>query len=797
MIRIVLRAYLALFFMWAATTTFAAKPIALPGLKGDVEVHYDGFGIPHLYAESWADACMVLGYLHASERLWEMDVFRRKASGRAAEVLGESELASDILVRQLGIRRGCEQILASDAVPDTMRAELDAYCAGVNARIGELARNGLPAMFQALGYAPAPWTSVDCIVFGKYMGWDQSGTDDDLWFGTIVEKLGVEAFQSLWPLDRPYEVPAVKVQVDRVHLSRATLAPVPGAASAYEATSRKLAAAGWYARSGSFGSNNWAVDGTKTASGKPILCSDPHLGFSLPSMWYTCHLSAEGRNVVGVTFPGSPMIVIGHNDRLAWGITNMQADSVDYYVETIHPDDPMRYRHRGVWKALTRITEKIPVRGEKPHTLAIDSTVHGPIVNREGRTISLAWTGLGGTTEMVGFWKMNRARNLREFLAAADKIIVPAINLAYADIDGNIAVHSCGALPLRLPGEGRIPMDGASGANDWSGMIARDELPLAVNPPDHFIASANGRPTSIGYPHYLGWMWDPSYRIRRIHEMLGAAGDLTVDTMKAIQNDVHDKAAERFLPALFASLQGAQFDDDYAKRAAEALKQWDYVATTDATGPIIWQSWLEQYRNMVWDDEWSSRGIAKKRGSWGYTGNNRREPVLEVFEFMTREHPGSIWFDDQTTPERETRDEIMMRAFAKAAAELKRRFGDEIASLEWGRINRLRIRSLTGQNALDREGGPVPGSGFTVNPGSHGGPVGGGASFRMIVDFGDVTKSVGVYPGGQDENPASPHYDDQIPLWSAGKYVSLHMIGDASQLPPDAKERLITFSPSP
>lgn len=771
----------------------AGQTVRLQGLGGQVRAHLDAYGIPHVFAGTMTDACRVIGYVHATDRLGQMDLFRRRASGTCAEILGPDALASDILVRRLGIRRGCEAVWSSPDVPGELRAELEAYAAGVNAKIAELGEDGLPLMFKTLGYRPAPWTPVDSLVFIKYMGWDQSGTDDDLWFGIMVEKMGAAAVEELWPLDRPYEIPTVKVQADRAKRSSARLTPIRGAAPAYQAALRTFASAGWFGRDGPFGSNNWAVDGTKTASGKPILCSDPHLGFQLPSIWYTLHVSAGGLNLAGVTFPGSPFIVIGHNDHLGWGITNMQADAVDYFVETIHPDDPMKYKHRGQWKTISRITEKVPVKGRDPHVLHIDSTIHGPIISREGKAIAMQWTGLGPTLDMIGFWEISRARNLTAFLKGLDRLIVPALNIVYADAAGNIAIHPCGALPLRTRGQGRIPMDGASGDHDWTGMIPRAELPLAINPSEHFVASANGRPASIGYPHYLGWMWDPSYRTRRIHEMLSKADNLTVETMKAIQNDAHDKAAEVFVPVLLSVLKRADVPEPFSRRVIRELEGWDFVADPDAIGPVIWLRWFQHYRAAVWDDEWEPRGIKKADGSWGFTGNNRREPMLEVLEYITREHPNSIWFDDRRTPGRESRDEIVLRSFETAVASLKRQFGDDIGRWAWKGINVLRIPSLSRQEALARTEGPVPGTCFTVNPGSNIGYVGGGASWRMIVDFARPSAGVGVYPGGQSENPASRHYDDQMRLWATGEYLPLNAFADPSKLPPNGMAKSITF----
>ncbi|MBI3852984.1 MAG: penicillin acylase family protein [Verrucomicrobia bacterium] len=771
----------------------ASDDVGLAGLGDGVKVYFDNHSIPHIYAKSWSDAARVLGYLHASERLWQMDLFRRQGSGTVAEILGKGALESDIIVRQLGIRRGCEAVWNSDEVPAQLRAELLAYAEGVNARIAELGEKGLPAPFKKLGYKPAPWTPVDTLVFSKYMGWDQSGTLDDLWFGLMVEKLGVTAAEELWPIDRPYEVSAVKVQADRRKYAAASLTPVPGAAPAYTVALRRYANVRWLGRGGSFGSNNWAVDGTKTASGKPILCNDPHLGFSLPMIWYACHISVNGENLVGVTFPGGPGFVIGHNDDLGWGFTNLQADAVDMFVETINSADAMQYKHRGEWKKINRTKEQVAVRGESPHTLNIDSTVHGPIISREGRTIALQWTGLGPTKDFVAIWRISHGKNLKQFLNALDDLTVPAMNVIYADRAGNIALHPCGSLPLRLRGQGRIPMEGASGDDDWAGMIPRNELPLAINPADHFVASANARPTPLDYPHYLGWMWDCNYRIRRINDMLTAAKKLTVETMKPIQCDAYDKAAERFVPLLLEELKTANFNDSLTKRAVQELEKWNYVANTNVIGPAIWLRWFEVYRGQVWNDEWMSRGIEQPGGSWGFSGSNHREPELEVLEYLTREFPSSIWFDDRATPERETRKEIMQRSFEAAVASLKKQFGDDVEKWRWGNINQLKIGSLTRQPELSRDGGPTVGTEFTVNPGSNVGTIGGGASWRMIVDFGHLDQSVGIYPGGQSEDPDSPLYNDLMRLWATGQYVPLNMLSDAKKLPAQAKVRTMTF----
>jgi penicillin amidase len=368
--------------------------------------------------------------------------------------------------------------------------------------------------------------------------------------------------------------------------------------------------------------------------------------------------------------------------------------------------------------------------------------------------------------------------------------------MIYADTAGNIAIHPCGTLPLRMHGEGRVPMDGASGQNDWTGTIPRGELPLAINPSDHFVASANGRPAPLAYPHYLGWMWDCNYRIRRINELLEKSKGLTVETMKPIQLDAYDKAAECFLPAMLAALTSDPPVDPLARNAVEELRRWDYIASTQAIGPVIWLRWFDKYRDAVWSDEWTSRGIAQPTGSWGFSGANRREPMLEVLEYMTREHPHAIWFDDRSTPARESRDDMIRRSFTAAMESLAKEYGADVRKWQWGQINQLKVNSLTQQSQWARSGGPVVGTSFTVNPGGDIGPVGGGASWRMVVDFAHLDRTVGVYPGGQSQDPDSPLYDDQIAVWAKGEYLPLHMLGDRAKLPQIAKTRSLVFRPN-
>lgn len=801
-----------------------AEPIPLAALAAPVELIRDRYGIPHVYARSVEDAYRALGWLHAGDRLWQMELLRRRASGTLAELIGPEGLASDELVRKLGIRRSAEQALASGLVGEDVPRWLAAYAQGVNARIAELSPAQLPEEFVALGVVPAPWTPSDSAAFSKYMGWDQSGTDSDLWLGLMVEQLGAQAVAELWPLDRPYElttIPAAgalapgaaraarearpELSADLAALGAGS-APRLGAGAA-QALIAQLAAAARDGRGGAYGSNNWVVSGARTKSGKPMLANDPHLGFTFPSLWYTAHLVAPGLHVIGVTFPGQPFVTLGHNERIAWGFTNMQSDAVDYFVETVNPANPRQYLHRGAWRDFEERTETIAVRGAEPVRLVVRSSVHGPVLEAGGKLVALAWTGLRPTRESLAIARLNRAQHLADFLAAMDVLDTPPMNVAYAGADGHIAIAPWGDLPIRKSGLGRVPVDGASGEFDWTGLVPRSELPLSVDPARGWLASANGRPAPAGYPHHLGWMWDPSYRTRRIHALLSQPRPLERADLQAFQLDAHDVAAESFAPVMLAAASALSTPSPTERAALAALRGWDFVFTTDSVAGTIWNAWFARYRDAVWDDEWSSRGIVQPTGSWGYSGDNEREPALEVLEQLTREQPDSIWFDDRTTPERETRDELIARTFRAAVADLARERGDDVAGWRWGARNRFVPEALSPVHGLrvSRAGVPestldspeLSGGPFTLNPGGKGGAVTSGASWRQVVDFAALGESVGVYPGGQGGHPLDAHVADQLPLWARGAYVPLWFAADPSGLPEAAIERRFLLEPSP
>lgn len=801
----------------AGAAPFANLPAGLP-LDAPVEVIHDRRGVPHIYGQSIEDVHAVLGALHVRDRLWQMELQRRIASGTLAEVAGEGAFEQDRLMRALGIRRTCEEALRSGLLGPQVESSLLAYAEGVNAALAAIPDERLPSQFRALGIRPAPWTPVDSLAWTKYMGWDQSGSDTDLWLGEMVERLGADTVEELWPMERPYERAAIpnwrasgvpegmSIDGDRaaarggmdvldgVAEARSTtsvqsIASIQSTASttalgpAFRALGERLRAAGLLRVERSFGSNNWVVAGSRTVSGRPILANDPHLGLRIPSIWYAAHMVAPGMNVSGVTFAGSPFVVIGANDRIAWGLTNMQADAVDYFVETVDPENPARYLHRGRSKEFVERVEEIRVLGEaEPRKVVVRSTVHGPVEEVAGRRLSMQWTGLGVTLELRAIAGLNFARGLKDFLEAIRFLDIPAMNLVFADVEGNIALAPHGDLPVRGRGRGRVPADGASGEFDWTGFIPRDRLPLSINPPQGFLASANGRPVGGGYPYDLGALWDPSYRYRRIHDMLSKAERIAPEDMIRFQLDAYDKCAEEFVPVLLRAIEGApapESDPGGASsaraRAIEVLRAWNFECLPDHPAPTIFAAWFNLFRESVWNDEWKARGFEMPGGSWGFSGDNRREPALEVLERMTREQPDSVWFDDRATSARETRDDILLRSFDLAMERLRAAHGDDPTAWRWGAVNRLRLRPMSPDPAFARGGMELASGPFTVNPGGDGGDVTAGASWRMIAALGSPAKVFGAYPGGQSEDPSSPAYDDWVQPWAIGGYHAIPM----------------------
>jgi len=801
--RIPILLFIAVAVHCAAVTAKAEEALSFKtfgGLKSDVEVVIDKFGFPHIYAGNEADAMFVLGYLHARDRLWQMDFNRRAAQGRLAEIMGEGALENDFFIRRIGLNRLAKA--SAERVKDNLLVyrNLRAYTWGINSYIAEVMPEDLPIEFQELQYKPEPWKIEDSLALGKAISWELCGSMDDLYLGALVEKFGWETVNELFPLNRYREFPIIPPEeIDSGSPPEDPLQneTVPSVPAGFSEASRPVLAA--YSRCTrilgdyrNIGSNNWVISGKKAASGMPILASDPHLGFNMPSVWYVAHIVGGTLNVMGVTLPGLPVVTIGHNRHIAWGLTNTQADGTDFFLETLN-EEGTHYLHEGEWKPLALAKEIIKVRGGQDRELVVPLTVHGPLVSTAGQNLSMQWIGAEPDDDALAYSMLNHAVDYDDFAAAMQTLNTPPQNFVYADSNGMIAMWVAGLFPLRRSGIGRIPMDG-SGEYDWEGFVPRIDTPHCVNPPQQYLASANQRPAPESYPYYLGYEWDPGYRARRINDLLSSNDSITADQMKKFQADTLDVAAAAMLPCLIEACKDQFEEGKLYTSVLETLAAWDFMTSADKSAPTIWWAWLDSFRDSVWKDEWENAGLELPQQSWGHTDLNKWQPPLEVLEHMVVDEPGSRWFDDVTTPERETLREIAARSFRTAIDDLVLKHGADIAKWSWGRFNRLRINHLSKNPVLARGGQPLSGSDLTLSARGNGGEVTGGPSWRMVVDFSSMDEAAGIFPGGQSGDPQSPHYDDLLDEWVRDEYVPLYFYPNPEHFPDEQVERRLMFS---
>ncbi len=774
-------------FWTAAEDVFPAdhQVLTFPGLANPVEVFRDAYGVPHIFAEDDMDLYKAVGYIQASDRLFQMDVQRRASEGKLAEVFGQSFVETDKFLRTIGLSWAVERSY-QDADADTL-AVLQAFADGVNTYIGDVSPLDLPLEFKLLDYRPADWHPTDTIALGKFLGWSLSGTFEDLELQLFTDAYGQEATALLFPVDGPFPLPVVPPGSAGVSPSptvgdTASPEPIPGKLVKRLLT-RYAGARPILGQAESFGSNNWVVSGSRSSTGSPILANDPHLGLTVPAIWYMMRLVSPSYNVYGVAAPGMPLPVLGYNEHIAWGFTNVGADVVDFFIEEVNPDNDLQYLHQGQWMDFTVREEVINVRGGNPVTLLLRVSGHGPVISDLEMasgftdTIAMQWTGHLPTPELRAILSLCKATNWNEFRAALENFQVPAQNVIYADTEGNIGIVVNGLYPIRNQGLGRVPVDGASGDYDWAGFVPFDEIPAALNPDQGFLASANQLP-AVDSAHYMGWSWADRYRAARINEVLNSTNPISIDEVKALQLDHVSVAAREFTPYVLQAFDA--LGDDGASlhpKAPDAIAQlrlWNYDMAIDKVAPTLYTHWLVNYRTATFGDEWNAADL----GGVGF-------PTITILENMTKFDPASQWFDDVGTTPREERDDIIRRAFVEALDELAANFTTDVNSWRWGEVHLLQLIHPTGLEQLSSPAVSRPGGWFTVDvAGAYlsGGEflVTGGPSWRLVVDFstsvgGGMPDGYGIYPGGQSGRTLSPHYLDLFELWRNGEYLDLEL----------------------
>ena len=738
-------------------------------LQGNVDVYVDDRLVPHIYADHDQDAYFVQGYLHAKFRLWQMDFETRVASGRLSEIAGADKLPIDRMFRRLGMVYGAEKTEANiNETNPNMKATVDAYTAGVNAYIKQLDPADLPFEFKLMNYAPEDWTPKKTYLFLMFMSYDLTGRSAslDLQMTNTRDYLGYDLFDKLYtnnqdsldPIipkgtmyEKPSIVPVKPMNADSAYLRKANSIAF-NTVDMPEAPDKNN------------GSNNWAVAGSKTKSGRPILSSDPHLGLNLPSLWYEMQITTPTHSTYGASFPGSPAVIIGFNDSLAWGVTNAGRDVFDYYEVKFKDSTQNEYWFNGAWKATTKRTEVIKVKDSLDVVEDIAMTHWGPTMfdahyqntQSNGRSLAVQWTAHRISTGVETFYLLNRAKNYDDYLHAISLWTCPGQNFVLATKSGDIAIKQQGSFVARWERQGDFIMPGEDSSFQWQGIIPGNENPMIKNPDRGFVSSANQKSTDASYPYYLGAASAlPLYRGISVNMHLNKMSQITAEDMQALQTDNYNVFAATARPALMKYIQEDKLSND-AKRMVAEMTNWDLYNNVNAKGitcfKIIWDS-VEQ---AVWGDELGGSAI----------------PLLKpeayvLLDQMLKDTNWSIADDIRTKNIVEDLKTQVTLGVEKATEKLLSL--EKENKLEWSLFKATRVMHLTKTPALSRMNLPIGGGVNIINATTENH----GPSWRMVVHLTDEIEAYGLYPGGQSGNPGSPYYDTFVNYWAEGKYYRL------------------------
>lgn len=766
--------------------------IKVPGLLGPVEVIRDQWGIPHIYAQNEHDLLFTQGYVHAQDRLWQMEVSRRTANGTLSEAMGRPAVAVDEWTRTFGARRMAEQ--SWEELGDDSRTVLEDYAAGVNAYI-DTHRNRLPLEFTILSTVPEPWTPVDIMAIGNLLVLMHSSNSG---LESLMAKITTEfdekiAHQLLLPPpieDAPVIVPAEAGMYDQIGTAHQlpprapedTPIMVPAEASMYDRVKEASFGSGeaddWLGDPYLRGTNTWAVHGNHTTTGKPILANDLHQDLSMPSLWYENGLHGGRFDSVGFTLPGVPLIIIGHNQYTAWGFTSLHADIQDNYIEKLdNPDNPTRYEFMGAWYDLDVIHETIEVKGSEPVELDVFFTRHGVIAPLlytfdQAPVVALRWTLHEGNETLTSIVKLNLAKGWDEFRTALQYWDMPVMSFVYADVEGNIGFQAAGKVPIRVPAHyGGMPVPGWTGEREWQGFIPFDALPTVLNPQQDFVVAANNKVVSDDYPYSLAFDYFPGFRARRIIDLLAAGDSVTIQDTQDIQTQTYSVFAGKLRPYLLA----IEPENDFQAEALAQVEAWDLYYEMDSIGASIYEVWYRFLLENTLEDELGEdlvEGLVLRNNSI------RSIPFL-IGLMPDADNP---WFDDVNTPEVESRDDIVRRSLADAVDWLSERYGDDLDGWKWGRLHTVTfVHTPLGQSGIapleklfnSNEIG-IPGSRYTVNGSFYWWTdpfnVVLGPTQRMILDLSNWDNSLAVNSTGQSEHLFHPHREDQISLWQNREY---------------------------
>jgi penicillin amidase len=802
-----------------------AGEIKLSGLNFPVDIYRDSYGIPNIYAQTTHDLFFTQGYVHAQDRFWQMDFWRHIGSARLSEMFGKSQLDTDTFLRTLGWARVAQQELNTMSADEV--ALLQAYADGVNAYLADHKGAALSLEYAILklltpSYSPEPWQPLNTLTWGKVMAWDLSSQGGpEIEHAILAKTLTPEQIADIfppYPSDHPEVVPNFTTGISSGNLTSQSqgswvLAELTPAFQSLAASVAKVNEV--LGPSGSdIGSNNWVIAGSRTTTGKPFLANDMHLSEQMPSIWYEVglHCTPKGAecpyNVTGFSFAGVPGVIVGHNDKIAWGFTNVGPDVMDLYIERINPDNPNQYEVNSKWVDMTIVHETINVAGSSPVELTVRYTRHGPIIYDNPTdhqniqenwsvdlpanfAISMRWTALEPVNIFKAVFSYDIAQNWGEFRQAAAYFSVPAQNMVFADIDGNIGYQTPGNIPMRLPGySSDYPLPGWTDAYEWQGYIPYDQLPNAYNPSEGYIVSANNAVVGANYPHTITDQWDYGFRAERIVQMIEAVKPIDAAYIQKMHGDDYNASAAYIVPVLMQ----INLQDNHLVTVRNMLTGWDYQNKMDLAAPALYNVFWRAVLARTFHDDLPEKYWPDGGDTW--------------FEVMRRlvQTPDSAWWDDKSTSAVEGRDYILSLAFSDAVTELDGLLGTDTSKWTWGDLHTLTYhnQSLGTSGVAPIEAifnrGPFQTSGGSsivnatawdaTEPDSKKAyQVITLPSERMIVDLNNLQESVSVITTGESGHAFHSNYANQVDLWRTIQYHP--MLWDQQQVESAAKAHLV------
>ena len=736
--------------------------LEIPGLSGPVNVIYDSTAIPHIYASSESDLYLVQGFVTARDRLWQMEFQTHAAAGRISEILGAGKdsvfLNFDRDTRRMGMVLAAKNFTLAIEQDSAMHQLADQYTNGINAYIDGLSYEQLPVEYKLLDYRPEAWTNLKIGLLLKNMARTLNTGEKDIEMTNALSRYGLDTVNLLFPDRERVSDPIIEntgrwpksILADSITMKL----PEEIVQIAIPEKSQK-----------DIGSNNWAVSGSKTKTGYPILCNDPHLALNLPSVWYIIHLQAPGYNAMGASLPGSPGIISGFNDSIAWGETNAQRDVVDWYRIRFKDDQMSSYLHDGVWKPTKKSVETFIVRNKGLMNDTITFTHHGPVrfdqnfrSKNERARFAYRWISHDTSNEMRAFYMMNKAHNLNDYHEALNFFSAPAQNFVFASVHGDIAMRIQGKFPARGLNEGRFVQDGSNGNTDWKNFIPDAHNIQYNNPERGFVSSANQYPADSTYPYYITSGSYEAYRNRRINDRLRTMNNITVQDMMNLQLDNHSLKGEEALPVMLKNINRSKLTDA-AKEALSILNKWNRTYNINEQGATYFESWWTEFYSLTWDE---------------FLDQSPALPVptsFQTVELMKR-NAALKFFDIKSTPQRERLTDVLTESLNKAADKVEAWKKDNGKQPGWAAFKNTAVEHLMRLPVLSRNIA-APGNREAVNAtGRKSGP-----SWRMVVSLEPTgVKAWGIYPGGQNGNPGSKYYDNMLKPWSEGYYYALSFV---------------------